>query len=183
MSKSQLFFIQSLKIKNFSKIFFFAGKNNKNLLLVKNSQTKFLMVPNDIRLRKIKKKLKIFTLKKSFKSFQIFVNNFNQIFQNLSFNLVKKIKMVGLGFKVQFSKDSKFLIFKLGFSHLKYLRIPTSFLKIFVKKNILKIEGNSKVLIGNFLAQIKRLKNFDFYKGKGFLLKYEKYKLKTIQKK
>jgi hypothetical protein len=80
-------------------------------------------------------------------------------------------------------KDLGVIEFKLGFSHLKKIKIPVDEISVHVQKSTLFVEGRDCVLIGNFLNKIRSLKVPDIYKGKGFWYKYQKEHLKIIKKK
>ena len=95
----------------------------------------------------------------------------------------KKLYLKGLGFRINLTENGSLLTLKLGFSHLIYLKIPKDRLNIVLSKKSLSVEGEDKVLVGNFIAKIRALKKPDAYKGKGFFYKYQKEKLKIIKKK
>jgi len=97
--------------------------------------------------------------------------------------LKKKLNLKGLGFKISFSRDTKTLTFKLGYSHLILLEVPNGVDLIKVGKNYLILSGVEPVLLGNFITSIQRLRFPDAYKGKGFWKKYEKRTLKLFKKK
>jgi large subunit ribosomal protein L6 len=107
-----------------------------------------------------------------------------QIIIELSTTIHQKLKFVGIGYKV-FNIEShadKLIMFKLGFSHAIYFKIPDE-LKIFcLKSTKLFIYGNLYQNITQTSAQIKSYKYPDPYKGKGILYWDEKIKLKEGKK-
>lgn len=93
----------------------------------------------------------------------------------------KKIFLKGLGYKVTMDKNK--LIFKLNFSHLIELDIPSYITKVTINKTNLVFESTDSVLLGSFLETIYNLKPKDSYKGKGFSLATKTVPLKEIKKK
>jgi ribosomal protein L6P/L9E len=94
----------------------------------------------------------------------------------------KKLILKGLGFRMNFSAETRKLELKVGFSHFIYMNVPLN-LGIKIRKNMLDIEGSDKNLLGNFVGKIRAVKIPDCYKGKGFWYKYQKESLKAIKKK
>ncbi|MFA5084380.1 MAG: 50S ribosomal protein L6 [Candidatus Paceibacterota bacterium] len=97
----------------------------------------------------------------------------------LSKGFDKTLEIEGIGYKVE--KDGEVLVFKLGFSHLIRLSLPTG-IKAEISKNILKISGFDKALIGKIAAEIRELKKPEPYKGKGIRYQGEIIKKKSGKK-
>lgn len=76
----------------------------------------------------------------------------------------KSLEMKGVGYRAEVENNC--LILHLGFSHPVNFDIPSG-INIEVKKNIIKIEGFDKQLIGETAARIRRLRPPEPYKGKG----------------
>jgi hypothetical protein len=95
----------------------------------------------------------------------------------------KKISLQGLGFKILYNQATRFLSFKLGYSHLIFFAVEKGIKLIAVGKNYLIVSGFDSGLLGNFLHSIQQLRYPDSYKGKGFWKKYEKKTLKLFKKK
>ena len=109
---------------------------------------------------------------------------FKQIILDLSFFSCRKLKLVGVGFRVSFIKVSglELLNFKLGYSHAIYFKIP-KILNIFcIKHNKLVILGNSSIFLAQIVAIIRSYKIPEPYKGKGILYTSEKISLKEGKK-
>ena len=102
--------------------------------------------------------------------------------KNLTVVFKKKLILKGLGFRVLLNETNDLAQFKLGFSHLINIKLPEN-LRLKVRKNLISIECNDKILLGNFVNKIVSLRNQDSYKEKGFSYKYEKKILKIIKKK
>jgi len=97
----------------------------------------------------------------------------------LSRGFVKTLEIEGIGYKAE--KDGEDLVFKLGFSHPIRFHLPAG-IKIEIAKNILKISGFNKALVGKVAAEIKSLKPPEPYKGKGIRYQGEIIKKKAGKK-
>lgn len=152
--------------------------NNKKFLHVKD-YNKYFFIPYNINCVLEKE---VLVLKSSEQELELnFVYHSILSFFRSVVNPVKKtLKLKGLGFRITLHKN--LLELKLGFSHLKSIRVP-SILNVIIKKNIISVEGVDAAVVGNFISKIKSLKQPDAYKGKGFWYKYEKESFKTIKKK
>ena len=76
----------------------------------------------------------------------------------------KDLEVQGVGFKANL--DGATLVLNLGFTHQIKFPIPVG-IKIVVEKNVIKISGNDKALVGETAAIIRRFKKPEPYKGKG----------------
>lgn len=175
-----------------------SGKLKSYTLLIPNYIRIFHFYHN--RLLILKHKLKLHYLKLKLRWYVDFVKNtlvltiINatewvslSLFKKAIFKLLtqtyKKIKLVGIGFKVSTIINflAKILIFKLGFSHSIYLKIHSSvtylccqYLKVFLTSNIV----NNSLRLG-FI--VKTLKRPDIYSGKGIFDYNERLRLKSFK--
>lgn len=76
----------------------------------------------------------------------------------------KKLEIQGIGFKAALEGEN--LTLSVGFSHPVKMKIPQG-IKASVEKNIIVISGIDKELVGQFTANIRRVKPPEPYKGKG----------------
>lgn len=77
----------------------------------------------------------------------------------------KQLEIIGVGYRAQLQGNK--LVLALGFSHPVELDIPEG-LTVEVPKNTeLTINGIDKQLVGEFAANIRRLRKPEPYKGKG----------------
>ena len=76
----------------------------------------------------------------------------------------KRLEIQGIGFKAALEGDN--LILSVGFSHPVKMKIPQG-TKVSVEKNIIIVSGTDKELVGQFTANIRRIKPPEPYKGKG----------------
>lgn len=96
----------------------------------------------------------------------------------------KKLKLVGIGFRVSLLKISGFdlLYFKLGYSHAIYFRMPETLNAFCLKSDKLYIIGNTSAYLTQVAALIRSYKSPEPYKGKGILYTSEKITLKEGKK-
>ncbi|MFQ5965438.1 MAG: 50S ribosomal protein L6 [Candidatus Scalinduaceae bacterium] len=84
----------------------------------------------------------------------------------------KGLEIIGLGYNVKLQGND--LVLQLGFSHPIKIKIPQG-IKVEVKSQTnpgrLTVMGSDKQLVGQFAADIRRLRPPEPYKGKG--IKYE----------
>lgn len=78
----------------------------------------------------------------------------------------KKLELQGVGFRM--AVKGKTLDLALGFSHPVVLDVPEGLEVKIEEANILVISGIDKQAVGQFAAEIKKLKPVEPYKGKGF---------------
>jgi len=107
-----------------------------------------------------------------------------QLFLDNSSKFCKKLKLVGVGFRVSTFEilTNNFLHFKLGYSHSIYFKIPKNLKTFCMKSNTLFIVGDSYSFVTQIAALIKSLKIPELYKGKGILYTTEKIILKEGKK-
>lgn len=89
------------------------------------------------------------------------------VLQGFKFNLFLK----GVGYKVFLEKN--LLIFKLGYSHPIFIKLPVN-IKVICKNNSLTLNSIDFIKLTQFIFLIKSYKIPEPYKGKGILLKNEK---------
>ncbi len=90
-------------------------------------------------------------------------------------DFVKELSVVGIGFKA--ALEAKDLVLSLGFSHPVRFAIPEG-VKITVEKNIVKVAGPNRWLVGETAARIRDFKRPEPYQGKGI-----RYKDEIVRKK
>jgi len=156
--------VKSLKLKLKLRIL----EAEKTIIVTSDS---FLNLPNN-------KKKKIKTLQGTT------VALIKQLLIETSSTLYKKLKMVGVGYRAfdieNFNK--KLLMFKLGYSHPIYFKIPKNTTIFCLKLTKLFISGNSYQDITQTASLIRSYKLPEPYKGKGILYGDEKIRLKEGKK-
>jgi large subunit ribosomal protein L6 len=81
---------------------------------------------------------------------------------------MKKLILEGVGYKMEVK--GKEVVLTVGFSHTVPLLIPEG-ITATAEKNVLKLEGIDKEVVGQFAANIRRVKPPEPYLGKG--IRYE----------
>lgn len=77
---------------------------------------------------------------------------------------VRKLILEGVGYKVELK--GKDLVFLVGFSHPVSLSVPEGITAV-VEKNVITLTGSDKDVVGQFAANIRRVKPPEPYLGKG----------------
>ena len=145
-----------------------------------------------------------FTLKNSsWKKKVLYISSYNtntekKLFNTLLFYIFqfqkitrKKVLIKGLGYRIiilenKTNKNSSqaSLQFKLGFSHLKTIVIPSQVQNYYLNKNSITFESYNASQLGNYVTRIKSFRKPDIYKGKGLHIKNQKVLvLKPLKKK
>ena len=109
----------------------------------------------------------------------VYANVKNEIIGNTK-GFEKKLELVGTGYKANVS--GKTLVLALGYSHDINFKIPEGIV-IKVEKNLVKVTGTSKQLVGQVAAEIKSFRKPEPYKGKGVRYEGEKIYRKEGKKK
>jgi large subunit ribosomal protein L6 len=112
------------------------------------------------------------------------VSLIKQLVLETSTIIYTKLKFIGVGYKIFYTEDleNKLLLFRLGFSHPIYFKIPET-LKIFCLKHTkLFIYGTSYQNVFQTASIIQACKHPEPYKGKGILYENEKIQLKEGKK-
>ena len=95
----------------------------------------------------------------------------------------KQLILRGSGFRVIFFSKLNQLECKLGFTHKKYLVVPSfNHFEIIFQKPVLVALDYHTSRLGNFIRKIKNTKNSNSYSGRGFWDLKEEQKLKLIKK-
>lgn len=77
----------------------------------------------------------------------------------------KQLELQGVGYRM--SAQGKKIVLALGFSHPVEVVVPEG-LTAGVENNVLTVSGIDKQAVGQFAADIRKLKKVEPYKGKGF---------------
>ena len=87
----------------------------------------------------------------------------------------KNLDVIGIGYRVSLENDK--LILNVGFFHVVEIVTPEG-IDLKVEKNSIKVSGIDKQLVGNFAANIRKIRPPEPYKGKGIRYLDEIIKLK-----
>jgi large subunit ribosomal protein L6 len=76
----------------------------------------------------------------------------------------KKLEIEGVGYRAEMK--GRTLVLNVGFSHPVELEVPEG-LEATVEKNVITITGSDKDVLGQFAANVRKVKKPEPYKGKG----------------
>jgi len=123
--------------------------------------------------------------KKNLKSIQgTTVALIKQLIIETSTIIYQKLKFIGVGYRTSpvDKFKNKLVMFKLGYSHLIYFKIPKEIQISCLKLTKLFIFGNSYADVNQTASLIRSYKHPEPYKGKGILYENEKIMLKDGKK-
>lgn len=91
--------------------------------------------------------------------------NLSNLIEGVKNGFSKKLEIIGVGYK--FAVRGNTLVINAGYSHPVELNIPTG-LKVEAASNTeITISGCDKVLVGEFAANVRKVRQPEPYKGKG----------------
>lgn len=93
-----------------------------------------------------------------------FASHVKNMIQGVETPFMKKLILEGVGFRVEVK--GKDIVLTVGFSHTVPLVIPDDVIAT-VEKNVIKLESINKESVGQFAANIRRVKPPEPYLGKG----------------
>ena len=93
-----------------------------------------------------------------------FASHLKNMVQGAETPFVTKLILEGVGYKVEVK--GKTIVLTVGFSHTVPLDIPED-VTASVEKNVIKLESSNKESLGQFAADIRRVKPPEPYLGKG----------------
>ena len=182
----------NLKIPQDISIIF--SKEKKTLTVIGPLVTKSIKLKLKITLDKNKKILSVSPLpffhvsnaeKKNINALRAStVAQIKHLFIETSRMIFQKLKIIGVGYRIDFIDDSKknLLTLKLGYSHYFYVKVPDNLnLNCFTRTNF-SIFGNAYNDITKFASKIREKKIPEPYKGKGILYGDEIVTLKEGKK-
>jgi large subunit ribosomal protein L6 len=95
--------------------------------------------------------------------------------EGVNTGFTRALEIQGVGYRVELKKNA--LLFNIGYSHPVDFPLPET-VKAEVEKNVIRISGSDKELIGQLAANIRAIRKPDPYKGKGIRYQGERIKLK-----
>ena len=156
-------------------------KNKRLLTLIKKGNRKSIRVFLQLNVNKFKKIITVSSSpfsgisnkeKKKLKAMQgTMAALLKQLITEVSTSVSQKLIFIGMGYRINnidtFNNDV--IIFKLGYSHLFYFKVPTNLIVACLKKTKLGIFGYSCKSVFQTAALIRSCRAPEFYKGKGIL--------------
>ena len=102
--------------------------------------------------------------------------NIRNMIEGVTSGYKKSLEIVGVGYKFNVSGNK--LTVSAGYSHPVVMEVPTGLTVKSVSNTEIDIEGISKELVGEFAANVRKVREPEPYKGKGI-----KYKGEVIRRK
>lgn len=167
--------------------------NKKQALLIKGALgNKILKLQMKLEIFNLNKLINVTNLpfkklsnKKTMRSLRgTTVSLIKQAFLEVSTLIYRKLKLVGVGYKIFIIKNeaTQVIHFKLGYSHSIYFRVPSSISIKCYKAIKLFISGNRSNYVSQIAALFRSYKIPEPYKGKGILYSNEHIQLKEGKK-
>ncbi len=92
----------------------------------------------------------------------------------------KDLEIIGVGYRFNVKGDT--LVINAGYSHPVELSIPTGLKVVATSNTEITISGSDKVLLGEFAANVRKVRQPEPYKGKGIRYKDEHVRRKEGKK-
>lgn len=94
-----------------------------------------------------------------------YASHVKNMVQGVEMPYMKKLILDGVGYRMEVK--GKDVVLTVGFSHTVPLAIPAD-VSVTVEKNVMKLESANKESLGQFAADVRRVKPPEPYLGKGF---------------
>lgn len=99
--------------------------------------------------------------------------------QGVTEGFEKVLELEGIGFRAVL--EGKTLVLSVGFSHPVRF-VPPEQVSVTIEKNVIRIRGTDKTIVGETAAQIRRIKKPEPYQGKGIRYRGEYIRRKAGKK-
>ena len=106
--------------------------------------------------------------------------NLNNIVKGCKEGFKKELEIIGVGYK--FAVQGNNLVINAGYSHPVKMEIPTGIKVEAVSNTEINILGCDKILVGEFAANVRKVRSPEPYKGKGIRYKDEHVRRKEGKK-
>lgn len=161
---------------------YYVSFQHERFFLLKKNHT-FFTIPFFLKIKKDKDLFILESIENSVTfSADLYFGSFTYWLKSYNKKIKQKLILKGLGFRSYLSVDKTEIFFKIGFSHIISLKVPTKIFSVTIEKNFLIFEAYDNVVLGNFCKRVKKLRKLDVYKNKGFSSKNEIIHLKSIKK-
>ena len=107
-------------------------------------------------------------------------SNINNMMIGVSEGYKKSLEIVGVGYK--FNPQGNKLTINAGYSHPVVMEVPQGITVKGVSNTEIELESNDKIKIGEFAANIRKVRPPEPYKGKGIKYKGEQIRRKEGKK-
>ncbi len=106
--------------------------------------------------------------------------NLTNLIKGVKEGFSKGMEIIGVGYKFSLKGDK--LVINAGYSHPVEMKIPTGIKVEAVSNTEITISGCDKVLVGEFAANVRKVRSPEPYKGKGIRYKDEHVRRKEGKK-
>ena len=106
--------------------------------------------------------------------------NLTNLINGVNTGFSKGLEIIGVGYK--FTVRGNTLVINAGYSHPVEMNIPTGIKVEAVSNTEITISGCDKVLVGEFAANVRKVRSPEPYKGKGIRYKDEHVRRKEGKK-
>ena len=106
--------------------------------------------------------------------------NLTNLIKGVKEGFKKELEIIGVGYK--FAVQGNTLVINAGYSHPVKLAIPTGIKVEAVSNTEINITGCDKILVGEFAANVRKVRSPEPYKGKGIRYKDEYVRRKEGKK-
>ena len=106
--------------------------------------------------------------------------NLTNMIKGVKEGFSKGLEIIGVGYK--FNVKGDVLVINAGYSHPVEMKIPTGLKVEAVSNTEITISGSDKILLGEFAANVRKVRQPEPYKGKGIRYKDEHVRRKEGKK-
>ena len=106
--------------------------------------------------------------------------NLTNMIKGVKEGFSKGLEIIGVGYKFNVKGDK--LVINAGYSHPVEMKIPTGLKVEAVSNTEITISGSDKILLGEFAANVRKVRQPEPYKGKGIRYKDEHVRRKEGKK-
>ena len=155
---------------------------DNNVVTVKGPKGELSTVINsNINVEILENEVKLTRKNDSFKNFHGTANaNINNMIIGVTEGYSKKLEAVGVGYR--FQVQGKLLTVNAGYSHPVKITIPEGLTVDAISNTEIVVKGIDKELVGEFAANVRKVRKPEPYKGKGIRYKGEVIRRKEGKK-
>lgn len=106
--------------------------------------------------------------------------NLTNMIKGVKEGFSKGLEIIGVGYK--FNVKGDVLVINAGYSHPVEIKVPTGLKVEAVSNTEITISGSDKILLGEFAANVRKVRKPEPYKGKGIRYKDEHVRRKEGKK-
>ena len=106
--------------------------------------------------------------------------NLTNMIKGVKEGFSKGLEIIGVGYK--FNVKGDVLVINAGYSHPVEIKVPTGLKVEAVSNTEITISGSDKILLGEFAANVRKVREPEPYKGKGIRYKDEHVRRKEGKK-